>query len=465
MDEMRSRPVVVITARVHPAETVASWMMQGILDFILGDSNDAKQLRKLYVFKIIPMLNPDGVINGNTRTSLSGVDLNRHWANPSESLHPTIYNTKEMIRRLKKEGVFLYGCIPDKRLLKTNTSPAHSQSQSQSQSHSYSPRHNNNNASNSNTTASNNNPSSASAAGAGSGVPPYYSTSTTTSISFENNECDGDDIDIDNESLNSRMSRQSITSLSHPSSRSSISAAVSQCGSDVQSRASSKASSRESLSASTNESSLPLLSSSSRQQQGQHQHPQQHQHQHQHQLRAIGVNLPMAAVGGNSASSSASGSASGSGGVTAATPTSRDVVSWKIKLYPRLLASLNEIINLNACSNIMLQNKSSTMRIVMFAELGIDYSYTIEASIGGNKGVHFNVRDLIGVGGTVCQSLLELYPCCAANPRPVRRFTTTTTTTGNSTPTATAAISISTALEGKIECQKYHNDNSVNDPL
>jgi len=34
-------------------------------------------LRDLYVFKIVPMLNPDGVIIGNYRCSLVGDDLNR----------------------------------------------------------------------------------------------------------------------------------------------------------------------------------------------------------------------------------------------------------------------------------------------------------------------------------------------------------------------------------------------------
>jgi murein tripeptide amidase MpaA len=36
-------------------------------------------LRKNYIIKIIPVLNPDGVVHGNYRTSLSGHDLNRKW--------------------------------------------------------------------------------------------------------------------------------------------------------------------------------------------------------------------------------------------------------------------------------------------------------------------------------------------------------------------------------------------------
>ncbi len=38
---------------------------------------DAVALRDKYVFKIVPMLNPDGVITGNYRCSLGGYDLNR----------------------------------------------------------------------------------------------------------------------------------------------------------------------------------------------------------------------------------------------------------------------------------------------------------------------------------------------------------------------------------------------------
>jgi murein tripeptide amidase MpaA len=51
--------------------------MQGFLDFITGNSSEAIDLRRKIVFKIIPMINPDGVIAGNYRTSLSGNDLNR----------------------------------------------------------------------------------------------------------------------------------------------------------------------------------------------------------------------------------------------------------------------------------------------------------------------------------------------------------------------------------------------------
>jgi len=40
------------------------------------------------------MLNPDGVIVGNYRCSLSGHDLNRQYPNPSSKMFPECYGIK-----------------------------------------------------------------------------------------------------------------------------------------------------------------------------------------------------------------------------------------------------------------------------------------------------------------------------------------------------------------------------------
>ena len=51
--------------------------MEGILDYLLNNEDpNSIELRNRFVFKVVPMLNPDGVIIGNTRCSLAGVDLN-----------------------------------------------------------------------------------------------------------------------------------------------------------------------------------------------------------------------------------------------------------------------------------------------------------------------------------------------------------------------------------------------------
>jgi murein tripeptide amidase MpaA len=73
----RFKKYILVCSRVHPGESNSSYIMQGFLDFITGNSSEAIDLRRKIVFKIIPMINPDGVIAGNYRTSLSGNDLNR----------------------------------------------------------------------------------------------------------------------------------------------------------------------------------------------------------------------------------------------------------------------------------------------------------------------------------------------------------------------------------------------------
>ena len=72
-------------------------MAKGIIDFMTSDCEEAKLLRKYYIIKIIPMLNPDGVILGNFRTSVAGTDLNRRWDDPSKIIHPEIFNTKQLV--------------------------------------------------------------------------------------------------------------------------------------------------------------------------------------------------------------------------------------------------------------------------------------------------------------------------------------------------------------------------------
>ncbi len=81
---------------------MASYVIEYIIEYLLSNSNIAKILRENFIFKIVPMLNPDGVIIGNYRCNLSLVDLNRQWIDPNKKLHPTIYHTKQLIKRMKE---------------------------------------------------------------------------------------------------------------------------------------------------------------------------------------------------------------------------------------------------------------------------------------------------------------------------------------------------------------------------
>jgi len=50
------------------------------------------------------MVNPDGVIHGNTRAELTGIDPNRVWKKPSKNVTPGIYHIKKQILKSKEEN-------------------------------------------------------------------------------------------------------------------------------------------------------------------------------------------------------------------------------------------------------------------------------------------------------------------------------------------------------------------------
>ncbi len=96
VSEVAKRKGVVITARVHPCESNSSFVMKGLIDFLTGNSKKAALLRAHFIFKIIPMINVDGVVFGNSRCNLSGQDLNRMWKKPT-ALFPECVSIKKMV--------------------------------------------------------------------------------------------------------------------------------------------------------------------------------------------------------------------------------------------------------------------------------------------------------------------------------------------------------------------------------
>jgi len=90
--------MIVVSARQHPGETWSSYLMEDIIKRMLGSTDEsADYLRKNFTFLLLPMINVDGVVYGNFRCDLGGVDLNRQWHDPSEVLHPQVHAIRKRI--------------------------------------------------------------------------------------------------------------------------------------------------------------------------------------------------------------------------------------------------------------------------------------------------------------------------------------------------------------------------------
>ena len=116
-EELNEKKCVLVTGRIHSGETVSSYVVQGLIDFLVNLNNPiSKYLRDKFIFKIIPMLNIDGVIFGNYRLNILGKDMNRLWTpnipfNSDECDQSSLYINSiiDIIKKtLNNRNIFLY---------------------------------------------------------------------------------------------------------------------------------------------------------------------------------------------------------------------------------------------------------------------------------------------------------------------------------------------------------------------
>ncbi|MBY0570838.1 MAG: hypothetical protein K2P61_06085 [Burkholderiaceae bacterium] len=89
---------VWIIARQHPGETMAEWLVEGLLGALLDTANPiARSILQKAVLYIVPNMNPDGAARGNLRTNAAGANLNREWMTPSLETSPEVFHVKNKI--------------------------------------------------------------------------------------------------------------------------------------------------------------------------------------------------------------------------------------------------------------------------------------------------------------------------------------------------------------------------------
>lgn len=71
------KPVVWLMCRQHAWESGTSFVGEGAIRFLLSDEGES--FRNRVVFKIFPMVDPDGCVHGAVRFNRNGYDVNRNW--------------------------------------------------------------------------------------------------------------------------------------------------------------------------------------------------------------------------------------------------------------------------------------------------------------------------------------------------------------------------------------------------
>ena len=100
---------VLVTARLNPGESVSSYTIEGLIKYLLSDSSESSHIRNLFIFKLIPMCNPEGVVIGNSRTTVTGVSLHHKHSEFTDIFSTEPKYIKKLAYKLhSKLGISLY---------------------------------------------------------------------------------------------------------------------------------------------------------------------------------------------------------------------------------------------------------------------------------------------------------------------------------------------------------------------
>ena len=94
---------IYIHGRTHTSETPSSWHLDGLIDAITANTPQGAAYRKQIVFYILPFTNPDGVVEGLSRSGSHGVNLEVNYDRPDSQTVPEVQVIKKVLERLTAE--------------------------------------------------------------------------------------------------------------------------------------------------------------------------------------------------------------------------------------------------------------------------------------------------------------------------------------------------------------------------
>ncbi|GJM64297.1 M14-type cytosolic carboxypeptidase [Persicobacter diffluens] len=102
----KGKKVIMVDAMQHAGEDCGGYLAEGLIKYLISDDARAAQIRKKFIFKVIPMMNPDGVFFGTTRYNMSMRDMNASWG--EDHSQKVMDNELKEVQALQKYSQDIY---------------------------------------------------------------------------------------------------------------------------------------------------------------------------------------------------------------------------------------------------------------------------------------------------------------------------------------------------------------------
>jgi hypothetical protein len=86
---------VLLACRHHSCEMMASWALEGLMDAVLAETEDGRWLRGHVEFLVVPLVDLDGVEEGDQGKNRRPHDHNRDYQD--ESLYPSVAAIRQLV--------------------------------------------------------------------------------------------------------------------------------------------------------------------------------------------------------------------------------------------------------------------------------------------------------------------------------------------------------------------------------
>lgn len=94
------KALVWVHGRQHPSETPASFLVDGLVEYLSSDTPEGRALRQQIDAYVLPFANPDGVADGLSRSNALGVNQEINFGRSDDSTVVEVKAIKETLSRL-----------------------------------------------------------------------------------------------------------------------------------------------------------------------------------------------------------------------------------------------------------------------------------------------------------------------------------------------------------------------------